>query len=53
MDIYVFCNLVYVKKYCIIDYYIFFIYVYGIYIYMNILFCLIWKLYLDLKVKLN
>lgn len=34
MDIFVFCNLVYVKKYCIMDYYILLIFV-VVYMYME------------------
>lgn len=59
MDILVLRNLVYVKKYCITDYYTFLTLV-AVYMYMehththtNTLSCLTRKLYLDLKVNLN
>lgn len=53
MDILVLRNLVYVKKYCITDYYTFLTLVYGKHTHTNTLSCLTRKLSLDLKVKLN
>lgn len=53
MDILVLRNLVYVKKYCITDYYTFLTHVYGTHTHTNTLSCLTRKLYLDLKVKLT
>lgn len=51
MDILVLRNLVYVKKYCITDYYTFLTHVYGTHTHTNTLSCFTRKLYLDLKVN--